>query len=326
MMRFPWITMPIIIPGSVKNDILYITDNAKTPSLVALGLIPHTTVKRADTKSIPSLSGYSTVFVGSQLPSEAVKSLSDYVKAGGNTVIIASPDLQDMDLLPVEPGPISTRTSLNIVKASGMTEDISIEKVDVKKHFKATAKTGAVTLVEGGDKSAILAYWKSGSGMVIYSGLADPQGDNIYDPLNENVWSDFHAHLEYPLFWKQMMEWISGSLDVSEYNARTGQFIKLPSRQTIKTPADSITTDMLLLDEVGIYKLSDKDVAVNLYDERESNLAGGSISSSASIPGEKETVTTQIIRSPRYLDIYFIIAAMFLVFLELYYLRWRGEL
>ena len=120
--------------------------------------------------------------------------------------------------------------------------------------------------------------------------------------------------------------WISGSLDVSEYNARTGQFIKLPSRQTIKTPDDSITTDMLLLDEVGIYKLPYKDVAVNLYDERESNLAGGDISSSASTPEEKETVSTQIIRSPRYLDIYFIIAAMFLVFLELYYLRWRGEL
>ncbi len=316
----------IIIPGSVKNDILYITDNAKTPSFVALGLIPHTTVKRVDTKSIPSLSGYSTVFVGSQLPSEAVKSLSDYVKAGGNAVIIASPDLQDMDILPVEPGPISNKTSLSIVRASRMTEGISIEKVDVKKHFKAAAKTGAVTLVEGGDKSAILAYWKSGSGMVIYSGLADPHGDNIYDPLNENVWNDLHAHPEYPLFWKQMMEWISGSLDVSEYNARTGQFIKLPSRQTIKTPSDSITTDMLLLDEVGIYKLPDKDVAVNLYDERESNLAGGGISTATSTPGEKETVSTQIIRSPEYLDVYFIIAAMFLVFLELYYLRWRGEL
>jgi hypothetical protein len=161
---------------------------------------------------------------------------------------------------------------------------------------------------------------------VIYSGLADPQGSNIFDPLNENVWNDFHALPEYPLFWKQVIEWVSGSLDVSEFNGKTGQFIKLPASQTVKTPSGgSITTDLLLLDEVGIYGLPDKDVAVNLYDEAESNLAGSTITASAGAVTEVPT-TTQTIRAPKYLDIYLIIAAISLVFLELYYLRWRGEL
>ncbi|MDL5503738.1 MAG: hypothetical protein QSU88_11030, partial [Candidatus Methanoperedens sp.] len=75
--------------------------------------------------------------------------------------------------------------------------------------------------------------------------------DNIFDPLNTQIWNDFHALPEYPLFWKQMLEWITGSLDVSEYNAKTGQYIRLPARETVKTPSESVTTELLLLDEVG---------------------------------------------------------------------------
>ncbi len=316
----------VIIPESVKRDLLYVTDNAKSPSVTALALIPYTTVKKTDTKSIPALSGYSTVFVSSPLPPEAAKSLSDYVKGGGNAVIIASSGLQDMELLPVELDALSNKTSLNVAQPGRITEGIGIEKTDVKKHFKALAKRGAVSLVEGGDKSVMLAFWKFGKGMVIYSGLADPQGENIYDPLNENVWNDFHANPAYPLFWKQMLEWISGSLDVSEYNAKTGQFIKLPATQTIKTPTDTITTDLLLLDEVGIYELPDKDTAVNLYDERESNLAGGGISEMPQAAGKEISYNVQTIRKPKNLDVYLIMAGMFLVVLELVYLRWRGEL
>ncbi len=317
----------VIIPKTIERNALYITDNAKSPSLVALNLVPYTTVKTVDTKSIPSLSGYSIVFVNSPLSSDAAKSLSDYVKGGGNAVIIASPGLQDMDLLPVVLDSVANKTSLNVVQASGMTDGISIDKVDAKKHFKAALRNGAVALVKGGDESAMLAYWKFGSGTVIYSGLADPQGSNIFDPLNENVWNDFHALPEYPLFWKQVIEWVSGSLDVSEFNGKTGQFIKLSASQTIKTPSGgSITTDLLLLDEVGIYGLPDKDVAVNLYDEAESNLAGSLTVVTSNLSTVGIPTTTQTILAPKYLDIYLIIAAMSLVFLELYYLRWRGEL
>ena len=315
----------VIIPVSVKKDILYITDNLKNPSIVALRLAPFTTVQKADTKSIPSMSAYPIVFVSGPLSKDGIKSLSEHVNGGRNAVIIASPELVNMDMLPVELGEISNETSLNVVRGSRMTENIGIEKIKVKKHFKATLKRGAVTLIEGGDKSPMLAYWKYGKGIVIYSGLADPAGDNIFDPLNTMVWNDFHALPEYPLFWKQMLEWITGSLDVSEYNAKTGQYINLPARETVKTPSESITTDMVLLDEVGVYNLPDKDVAVNLYDEKESNLEGGGIITQ---PTESKEIsyTTQTIRAPKNLDVYLIIIAILLVIMELYYLHWRGEL
>jgi hypothetical protein len=45
-------------------------------------------------------------------------------------------------------------------------------------------------------------------------------------------------------------------------------------------------------------------------------------------PSETKEISynTQIVRAPKNLDIYLIIIAIILVIMELYYLRWRGEL
>ncbi len=319
----------VYMPPSMQRDVLYITDNPKSPSIVALGLIPDTKVTKAGPGSIPSMSG-KIVIVSAALSKDDVKKLSDHVSSGGTAVIIASPNLTDMDILPVELGTLGNKTSLNIARQTTITAGIDIEKTDVKKYFKARLKNTAVGLVESGDKekSAIIAYWKYGRGTVIYSGLADPMGNNIYDPLNENVWNDLHAFPDYPLFWKQMLEWIKGSLDVTEYNAKTGMVMKFPASVTVKTPSDEVTTDTLLLDEVGIFEVPGKSVAVNLYDERESNLVSGGLAAEESnVSASKEQVyNPETIRKPRDFDDYFIIGGMFLVFLELFYLRWRGEL
>ena len=86
----------VYMPPSMQRDVLYITDNPKSPSIVALGLIPNTKVTRSDPKSIPSMSG-NIVIVGSALSQDAIKKLEDHVSSGGTAVIIASPGLTDMD-------------------------------------------------------------------------------------------------------------------------------------------------------------------------------------------------------------------------------------
>jgi len=102
----------------------------------------------------------------------------------------------------------------------------------------------------------MLAYWKFGKGTVIYSGLSDPQG-NIYDPLNGECLNDFHTLSTYPIFWKQLLEWIKGSLDVTEYNAKTGMLMKFPVSIAIKTPGIS-DNNTLLFDEVEFMKFGEK--------------------------------------------------------------------
>lgn len=319
----------VVMPQSMQRDVLYITDNPKSPSYIALDLFTDIKLTRAGPGNIPSMSG-NIVIVGSPLPQDALKKLHDHISSGGTAIVIASPDLTDMDFLPVELGTIGNKTSLNIARQSSITAGIDIEKTDINRYFKAKLKSGAVGLVESGDKekSAILAYWKYGKGIVIYSGLADPQGNNIYDPLNEKVWNDFHVNPDYPLFWKQLIEWIKGSLDVNEYNVKTGMSMKFPASVTVNTPSNKITTDTLLFDEVGIYEVPGKSIASNLFNERESNLdSGGLIADTSNISASGElTYTPETVRKQKDLDIYFVMAAMFLVFIELYYLRWRGEL
>ncbi len=319
----------IVIPPSIQHDILYITDNPRSPSLVALGLIPGTRITKTNPANSSSMAG-NIVIISAPLPRDTQKKLSDYVNGGGTAVIIASPGLSDMDFLPVEIGTLGNRTSLNVARENTITAGIDIEKTDVKKYYKARLKNGAVSLVESGDKeqSAIIAYWNFGKGTVIYDGLADPRGDNIFDPLNDMVWNDFHTLPGYPLFWKQLLEWLKGSLDVTEYNARTGMMIKFPDSTGIKTPSNTVTTNLLLLDEVGIYEVPGKSVAVNLYNERESDLSGAGVAAeAANVSATNQPVyNPETIRKAMNLDLYFILGGMFFVFLELYYLHWRGEL
>jgi hypothetical protein len=104
--------------------------------------------------------------------------------------------------------------------------------------------------------------------------------------------------------------------------------MKFPVSIAVKTPGDKVTTDTLLFDEVGIYEVPGKSVAVNLFDERESNLESGGLEAMTSnVSGAKEPVyTVETVRKPKNLDIYFIMGAIFLGLLELFYLHWRGEL
>jgi len=98
---------------------------------------------------------------------------------------------------------------------------------------------------------------------------------------------------------------------VTEYNAKTGMLMKFPASVAVKTPDDKVTTDTLLFDEVGIYEVPGKNVAVNLFDERESNLeSGGLAAMTSNVSAAKELVySVETVRKPKNLDIYFIITS-----------------
>ena len=70
----------------------------------------------------------------------------------------------------------------------------------------------------------ILSYWRLGKGMVIYSGL--------------EMDSDFYLRPEYPIFWYQMVSWITGVPDIVESNRKTGEMIHLGETAQVETPSD----------------------------------------------------------------------------------------
>ncbi len=301
----------IYMPPELERRILYLgRENA--PSLVALRLLPSVRVETSgDPDSYP-------LVVSDHISGE----LEDYAKNGGKLLVIASDKLEDNSrALPVKITGIGNSTSLNLRLATPITEGIDLD-IEIKRHLKAKARKGAVVLLEGGDGSPMLAYWRFGRGLVFYSGLADPEGGNIYDPLNPGVWNNFHAMPDYPVFWLQLVEWLEGSLDPGGYNLRAGRILNFGTESRIKTPTGgSQTGESVLLDEVGVYTLPERKVAVNMLNPSESDL-----SSATGLKSETRSQWGAGSGVPWNLEDHLILLAALLVLLELYILKRRGEL
>ncbi|AAM06519.1 TPA: hypothetical protein HA338_07995 [Methanosarcina acetivorans] len=322
----------ISIPDTSGQQILYVTDNGKLPSKTALSLLPNSDLKIRD--SLPaSLDNYTLVVLAQKetpIANGSVDNIENYVRNGGNAVFIASealePNKTEVDLvklLPVKPlGVEVAEDGLEVeeVLQSSITEDVKTDEISVRKYLNATERTGSTTLVATEDGIPMLSYWQVGKGTIFYMGLNDE--------LGEGAWNNFHNLPEYPVFWIKLVEWLGGIGDISEYNLETGTLTSLAKTEEVQTPSKTLTTSRLLFDEVGIYRVSDKEIAVNLYDDRESNTT---IDASELISRAVEKDGSRLVRSDTYIaknDITnYLIGVMFLLMLlEILIVRGRGEL
>jgi len=313
-------TAHIIIPSTLKKKVLHVSDG-ESPSLVALLLFEpavKTDPVSPDSLGACEFSDYGIVILTKVSP---VDGLTDYVKSGGVLVVLASDNLKNSDLLPVTLRGIANRTTLDILSENPLTENLD-SNIEITRHLVASARQGAIVLVEAGDESPIVAYWNIGRGRVIYLGFAEP-GESPYDPLDPEVWNSFHATPTYPLFWQNLIEWSTGSIDINEFNLRAGTVKQYPTPVTIKTPTSNITTETVLFDEVGFYTMPQGEVAVNLYSKDESDIAK---TMNLTIAETRIRYAPGITETAKELDKYLIAAGILFILLELYYLRWRGEL
>ncbi|AKB37517.1 hypothetical protein MSSAC_2927 [Methanosarcina siciliae C2J] len=322
----------ISIPDTSGQQVLYVTDNGKLPSKTALSLLPNSDLKIRD--SVPaSLDNYTLVVLAQKetpISNGSVDNIENYVRNGGNAVFIASealePNKTEVDLvklLPIKPlGVEVAEDGLEVeeVLQSSITEDVKTDEISVRKYLNATERTGSTTLVATEDGIPMLSYWQVGKGTIFYMGLNDELGDG--------AWNNFHNLPEYPVFWIKLVEWLGGIGDISEYNLETGTLTSLAKTEEVQTPSKTLTTNRLLFDEVGVYRISDKEIAVNLYDDRESNTT---VDASELISQAVENDGSRLVRSDTYTaknDItnYLIVVMFLLMLLEILIIRGRGEL
>ncbi|MCC4770914.1 hypothetical protein FXV91_12255 [Methanosarcina sp. DH2] len=322
----------ISIPDTSGQQILYVTDNGKLPSKTALSLLPNSDLKIQ--KSVPSsLDNYTLVVLAQKetpIANSSVERIETYVRNGGNAVFIASealaPEKTEVDLiklLPVKPiGVEEAENGLEVeeVLQSSITQDLQTDEISVRKYMNATERTGSTTLVATENGVPVLSYWQVGKGTIFYMGLNDELGDGS--------WNNFHNLPEYPVFWIKLVEWLGGIGDISEYNLETGTLTSLSKTEEVRTPSKTLTANRLLFDEVGIYKISDKNIAVNLYDDRESNTT---VDASELISRAVANDETRLVRADTYTarnDItnYLIGILFLLILLEILIVRGRGEL
>ena len=322
----------ISIPDASGQQILYVTDNGKLPSKTALSLLPNSDLKIQ--KSVPpSLDNYSLVVLAQKetpIANGSVDIIENYVRNGGNAVFIASEALSPektevglVKLLPVKPiGVEEAENGLGVEETlqNSITQDIKTEEISVRKYMNATERTGSTTLVATENGIPMLSYWQVGKGTIFYMGLNDELGDG--------AWNNFHNLPEYPVFWIKLVEWLGGIGDISEYNLETGALTSLSKTEEVRTPSKTLTANRLLFDEVGIYEISDKKIAVNLYDDRESNTT---VDASELISRAVAEDETRLVRADTYTaknDItnYLIGVLFLLLLLEILIVRGRGEL
>lgn len=322
----------ISIPETSNQRILYVTDNGKLPSKTALSLLPNSNLTVS--KSVPDvLDNYTLVVLAQKktpIGNSSVERIESYVRNGGNAVFIVSgalvPEKTDVDLLkilPVKPLKLDNdENGLGVkeVLKSSITTDIRSDEISVRKYLNATERTGSTTLVALDNGVPLLSYWQVGKGTVFYMGLSDE--------LGEDSWNNFHNLPEYPVFWIKLVQWLGGTGDISEYNLNTGTLNSLSKTEEIRTPSKTFTSNRILFDEAGIYELSGKKIAVNLYNDRESNTT---VDASELIKRAVAEDGPKIVKEDSYTaknDITdYLIGFMFLfILLEILIVRQRGEL
>jgi hypothetical protein len=309
-----------VLAGS-GGRVLMVDTRDQNPTRTALDLLK---VSVEYSSTLPAdLSPYGIIILGNvnnnTLGPGFSDSLPGFVDNGGVLIASANEGLMGLNsLLPISITGISNETDLSLVSENPLTKNLPLTNVEVVRHIKGSAVEGSTVLIEASDRSPMLSYIRRGEGTVVYLGLNDITGDN--------AWSGFNTLPEFPLFWKNMFDWLGGT-NLDELNVKTGTMLRLPSKQAVINPdGTTITTTNLWIDQVGLYNIGGEMVASNLYNSKESNI--GEISLDASSIGSKLIERPETLSSKGKKDIsaYLIWVVLGLILLEIIIILRRREL
>jgi hypothetical protein len=156
----------------------------------------------------------------------------------------------------------------------------------------------------------ILVFRQSGAGKIIYFGFLEEGSDFKFSP-------------SYPIFWTELIKFLTNRQDASSLNFKTGELLVLDDIQEIKTPSKRIKSSALFLDEQGIYELKDRKIAVNLLNERESSINPDDSFGTKSVDYELKPVKE---KRKKVWSSFLLIFGLILLFIELFYVKVRGDL
>lgn len=285
----------LLVPEMKGIRALYLGEDA--PALAALNSLPSLTVERSG-----DIESFNLVVLGKNASLDG--KLNRYIDGGGRAAYLAYA-LESPEFLPVKVNGEAKGPANLWVRSQGFAEDIHFQEIGLFSYLDATARRRSTTLVEA-NGAPVLSYWRLGKGLVVYDGLEKD--------------SDFYMRPEYPIFWYQMVNWLTGVPKISDSNRKTGEIVPLGESTAVDAPSSTLTTATLLLDEVGLYRFSGKSVAANMYDPLESNVAeGASYPAGEFKPSSGETVAEKDLSG------WLMALAALALAIELAIMRWRRE-
>ncbi|MBS3105765.1 BatA and WFA domain-containing protein [Candidatus Woesearchaeota archaeon] len=322
----------IATPPKIKNSVLLITNEKSSNLELALGAAkdvelnvvnpPVLTINTKKEKIEPYKHDVVIVYKINNVNKRdgivpgTFEDIEDYVEKGGNAIIAVQEDSKEIntrDLLAVElRTKINKPTKVCVETINQITKQFEKERcfTTTASYFGADAKKGAITFASANDKTPLIVYGEKKSGKIAYYGILDDT-------------SDFNTLPSYPIFWNLLINFMIGTEDIKEFNHKTGRIATI-NEQKVKTPSSTLTTSKLLMDEVGIYEFDSKKFAVNLLDEKESDV---NLPSKVENHEEREKLLERESKEHDFNLEFTILAFVFLFMLtEFFYIKRRGDL
>lgn len=236
--------------------------------------------------------------------------LADYAEKGANIIIHSQENQKEIDLSPIAPITVSgvgDLTSLTIQQFNRFTKNMDFGSV--KYYLKSQLSDGFITLVTA-DSTPMISYKQKGKGKIVYYGILEKSSDFKFQP-------------SYPIFWTELLKFLTERQDIKKLNAKTNQMVILDSPQNVRTPTRLIpNTASLFLENSGLYVYEGKTVAVNLLDEKESAINSKEVRGQKSTDYKLEPVKDKT----KYIFEYPLIIALILIFaFEVFYIKIRGD-
>ncbi len=238
-----------------------------------------------------------------------IRNLKERVQDGAALIFLDQHNLFSIDwqgLLPVEAVNNSAGTRATIIpEPHSLTTDIEFGQVPSYRRVKAAPDT---TILAKTAHDPIIVLGTNGKGSTLYYGLPDD--------------SSFTTNPSYPIFWRRTFDLLTHRPNLATLNRRTGDLLVFPRRTTVRLPSGATQeTALLSLDHAGFYQLPDRIIAANLLSDREGALEPHNLTRRA---GNEAGETTD--RVPYELTDTLLLAALTLLFLEVLYLKYRGDL
>ncbi|MBN2459296.1 VWA domain-containing protein [Candidatus Woesearchaeota archaeon] len=316
--------------SDVKKKVLMITNTPnpeRTFLFNVLDVMKNIEIEIAIPPKIPDLGGYDVFIFKDINPGLVLPGTYDGVKKeldekGSAAIIIAqsSPSMLSIDyqgLLPMWANDtIKSEAGANIIPGASESLTADIEFGITKKYFSMSLmpEKPIVTLAAADDKNLLITFNSLGNGKVFFYGILDE---------DKEADASFAKTPYYFTFWKRIMDFATNTPSLYELNYKTGSMIVFGEAQKIATPEGAITTDQLALESMGLYSLNDRALAVNLINNKESDVNNQGNTDEEGFAQTSEKFKEKV---PFELTDYLLVGVIIILLLEFLYIKARGDL
>jgi len=230
------------------------------------------------------------------------------LEAGATVIVHVQDDSDKIDYKGILPVIIKERTDGGRVSIDQLTRFTKNIELGNTNYVFTVEQKSSQTVIASVNDQPVLTSQTRGAGKVIYFGIPES--------------SDFKYLPSYPIFWTELIKDSTENQDVRNLNFAAGDILLLDHEQKIKTPTGTVKKTTLVLDETGVYELEDRIIAVNLVNDRESD-----INSRTQVGTRSTEYELRPVKETREFpwDYALLTIALLFVLFEVWFVRKRGD-